>query len=209
VTAARARGPLGRKASPAMAASLLVVALASACQRGRDLPPPPADEPAKKDNGPPCGKVFRDTRVRGGSSCCGGPAAEVLKSADVMAACGLAAPVYLGETRDGNACRFHFQASGTEAKDSYIMLSRPLIPPGVPAPVAPDPLLPWKWKKVPLRDAIGYQALAAGDDPGLLGRQTVLWAGRGRRIVGLHVAKHLCNDDQAQALLQKAIDAVP
>jgi hypothetical protein len=35
------------------------------------------------------------------------------------------------------------------------------------------------------------------------------WAGRGRRIVGLHVARSVCNETQAQALLQKALDAVP
>jgi hypothetical protein len=186
-----------------------LAASAAACARGRDLPQPPENDPPKKDQGPPCGKVFRDPKVRGGSGCCGGPAADVLKSDQVMASCGLAAATYLGETRDGNACRFHFQTTAGEPRDSYVMLSRPMIPPGSPAPVAPDPLLPWKWKKVALRDAIGHQALAAADDPGILGRQTVLWAGRGRRIVGLHVAKHLCTEEQAQALLQKAIDSVP
>lgn len=202
----------------ARAFAALTVALAlggaasSACWRARDLPPPPTDDPSedeKKAEGPPCGKVFRDPKVRGGSGCCGGPSAQVLKSADVLAACGLATATYLGETRDGSACRFHFQASSVEPRESYIMLSRPVIPPGTPAPVAPDPLLPWRWKKVHLQDAIGFQALAADDDPGLLGRQTVLWAGRGRRVVGLHVAKHLCDEAGAQALLQRAIDAVP
>jgi hypothetical protein len=89
------------------------------------------------------------------------------------------------------------------------MLSHPVIAVGAPAPVRPDPLLPWRWKKVALRDAIGYQALAAHDEPGLLERQTILWAGRGRRILGLHVSKQVCSENQAQALLQRAIDAVP
>jgi hypothetical protein len=84
-----------------------------------------------------------------------------------------------------------------------------VIPTGTPAPVAPDPMLPWKWKKIPLRDAIGYQAVKAAFEPGLLERQTVLWAGRGRRIVGMHVGKRVCNEDQARALLQKAIDGIP
>jgi hypothetical protein len=43
----------------------------------------------------------------------------------------------------------------------------------------------------------------------MLDHQTILWAGRGRRIVGLHVSKQLCDETQAKALLQKAIDAVP
>ncbi|HEY7374533.1 MAG TPA: hypothetical protein VIF57_20385 [Polyangia bacterium] len=89
------------------------------------------------------------------------------------------------------------------------MVSRPIIPTGAPAPVAPDPLLPWKWKKLALRDALGYEAVGASDEPGLLEKQTVLWAGRGRRIVGLHVSKQLCTPTQAEALLQKVIDAVP
>jgi hypothetical protein len=153
--------------------------------------------------------VFRDPKVRGGSGCCGGPASQILKSADILAACGLGPAIYLGETQDGAACRFHFQPPGGDPQESFVMVSRPVIPPGVPAPVAPDPMLPWRWKKVPLKDALGYQALAATDEPGLLGRQTVLWAGRGRRIVGLHVSKRVCDEAAAQALLQRAIDAVP
>jgi hypothetical protein len=39
--------------------------------------------------------------------------------------------------------------------------------------------------------------------------ETILWAGRGRRILGLHVSKHVCSKAQAHMLLQKAIDAVP
>ena len=48
-----------------------------------------------------------------------------------------------------------------------------------------------------------------GPEPGLLERQAIFWAGRGRRILGLHVSKQVCNETQAQALLQRAIDAVP
>jgi hypothetical protein len=142
-----------------------------------------------------------------------GPAAGVLKAADVASACGAApaagAGTYLGEARDGDACRLYFQPARGDASDSWVMLSHPVIAVGAPAPVRPDPLLPWRWKKVALRDAIGYQALAAHDEPGLLERQTILWAGRGRRILGLHVSKQVCSENQAQALLQRAIDAVP
>ena len=89
------------------------------------------------------------------------------------------------------------------------MVSRLIVPPGAPAPMAPDPMLVWTWKKVPLRDALGYQAMATGREPGLLDHRTILWAGRGRRIVGLQVSKQLCDEAQAKVLLQKAIDAVP
>jgi hypothetical protein len=121
----------------------------------------------------------------------------------------VAAAAYLGEARDGAACQLHFQVAGNDDKQTYVMVSRPIIPTGAPAPVAPDPLLPWRWKKVALRDALGYEAVGASDEPGLLEKQTVLWAGRGRRIIGLHVSKQLCTPAQAEALLQKVIDAVP
>ena len=71
-------------------------------------------------------------------------------------------------------------------------------------------MLVWTWKKIPLRDALGYQAIATGREAGLLDGGSILWAGRGRRIVGLQVAKQLCDETAARkALLQKAIDAVP
>ena len=89
------------------------------------------------------------------------------------------------------------------------MVSHPVIPGGAPAPMGPDPLLPWKWKKLALRDALGFEAVGSADEAKLLEKQTVLWAGRGRRIVGLHVSKQLCTPAQAEALLQKVIDAVP
>ena len=88
------------------------------------------------------------------------------------------------------------------------MVSHPVIPAGSPAPTGPDPLLPMTWKKITLRDALAFQAVGA-TNPALLEKQTVLWAGRGRRIVGLHVSKQLCTPAQAEALLQKVIDAVP
>lgn len=198
---------------------MLAVSLAGCPQRGGDLPPQQESEPPK-EQGPSCGKVFRDPKVRGGSGCCAGPAAEVLTSADIQAACGAGAATYAGETRDGAACRYHFRigggpgsgaggaaGAGADPKETMVMVSRPVIPPGSPAPVGPDPLLPWSWKKVALRDAIGFQATSAGGTD-LLERQTVLWAGRGRRIVGLHVSKRICADEaQAHVLLQKAIDA--
>jgi hypothetical protein len=197
--------------------------LLTACPNARDIPPR-EKEPTKVDDKKPevpfYGKVFSDGKTGKKGACCVGDAAGILKSTDVVAACGSAAPgslSYLGEARDGSACRLYFsrasQAAGGSAdiniNDSWVMLSHPVIPVGAPAPVRPDPMLPWRWKKVPLRDAIGYQALAARNEPGLLERQTILWAGRGRRILGLHVSKQVCNEAQAQALLQRAIDAVP
>ena len=191
----------------------LVWCLVAGCQSGRDLPPPPADEPKpveKKDQALFCGKAFVDPKLSKRAACCVGPAAGILKGSDVASACGLAPAAYLGEAPDGSACRLYFQpASGGDAHDSWVMVSHPIIPVGSPAPVRPDPMLPWRWKKVSLRDAIGYQAIEAHDEPGLLERQTILWAGRGRRILGLHVSKTTCNETQAQALLQHAIDAVP
>jgi hypothetical protein len=138
-----------------------------------------------------------------------GASAGILKGADILATCGAAPAAYLGEAGDGGACKFQFDAAGADAKETFVMLTHPVIPTGSPAPVAPDPMLPWKWKKIALRDAIGYQAVKAAFEPGLLERQTVLWAGRGRRIVGMHVGKRVCNEDQARALLQKAVDGIP
>ncbi|HMF42440.1 MAG TPA: hypothetical protein VKQ32_17325 [Polyangia bacterium] len=192
----------------AIAALMFIAAVGAGCP-SRDLPPPTEREEPKKEDAPFCGKVFKDPKVRGGAQCCVQPTAGLLKSADVVAACGAAAATYLGETRDGAACRLHFQVAGAEPAQSFAMVSHPVIPTGAPAPMAPDPLLPWKWKKIALRDALGYEAVGASDEPGLLEKKTVLWAGRGRRIVGLHVSKQLCTSAQAEALLQKVIDAVP
>jgi len=196
--------------------AVLGCALASAvlagCPGARDLPPRVEDQPKaeeKKPEVPFCGKVFSDGKPGKRNSCCMGAAAGILKSADVVAACGAVPGAYLGEARDGDACRLYFQPTTGDPQDTWVMLSHPVIPTGAPAPVRPDPMLPWRWKKVALRDAIGYQALAAQNEPGLLERQTILWAGRGRRILGLHVSKQVCSEAQAQALLQRAIDAVP
>lgn len=198
----------------ATATLLLLAATAAGCP-SRDLPPPPADEEpkAKKEEAPFCGKVFKDAKLRGGGQCCIQPSAGLLKSADVVAACGAGAAAYLGETRDGAACRLYFQAGAqsgaNDSKETYVMVSHPVIPSGAPAPMGPDPMLPWKWKKIALRDALGYEAVGSADEAALLEKQTVLWAGRGRRIVGLHVSKQICTPAQAEALLQKVIDAVP
>jgi hypothetical protein len=193
--------------------------LLAGCPTARDIPPPPQDQPGggttdeKRAAAPFCGKVFSDPKAdpktAKHNSCCLGPSAGILKAADVATACGAAPATYLGEARDGDACRLYFQPASGEARDSWVMLSHPVIAAGAPAPVRPDPLLPWRWKKVALRGAIGYEALAARDEPGLLEHQTILWAGRGRRIVGLHTSKQVCNENQAQSLLQRAIDAVP
>jgi hypothetical protein len=130
----------------------------------------------------------------------------LLKASDIAAACGGS---YVGQTRDGTACRLHFQKPGADPAETFVMVSHPIVPAGAPAPSGPDPMLVWTWKKVPLGDALGYQAMATGHEPGLLDKQTIWWAGRGRRIVGLHVSKQLCDEEKAKALLQKAIDAVP
>jgi hypothetical protein len=191
-----------------MMMSALGVAFGLAGCPSRELPPPPEDNPKVEDT-PACGKVFKDPSVHGGSGCCLQPAAGLLKVGDIAAACGAGAATYLGETRDGAACRHHFQKAGEDPKQTFVMVSRPIVPTGAAAPVAPDPMLAWSWKKVALRDAIGYRAVATGNEPGLLDRQAILWAGRGRRIVGLHVAKSVCSEAQAEALLQKALDAVP
>ena len=186
--------------------------LLTACPGARDLPPRAQEEPKPEDKKPDvpfCGKVYGGAKASKRNTCCLGAAAGILKSADVAAACGVAPGAYLGEARDGDACRLYFQPASGDPLESWVMLSHPVIPVGAPAPVRPDPMLPWRWKKVALRDAIGYQALAAHDEPGLLDRQTILWAGRGRRILGLHVSKKVCSEAQAQALLQRAIDAVP
>ena len=189
---------------------LLAAAAAGAGCPSRELPPPPTrDEEPKKEEAPFCGKVFKEAKVKGGAQCCLQPSAGLLKSADVIATCGVAAAAYLGETRDGAACRLHFQAAGEDAKETYAMVSHPVIPTGAPAPMGPDPLLPYRWKKIALRDALGFEAVASSADVKLLEKQTVLWAGRGRRIIGLHVSKKICTPEQAEALLQKVIDAVP
>jgi hypothetical protein len=193
----------------ALAAVVLLSAGAAGCP-SRELPPPPArDEAPKKEEAPFCGKVFRDAKLRGGPQCCVQPSAGLLASADVAAACGAGAATYLGETRDGAACRLYFQVTGQDARETYAMVSHPVIPAGAPAPMGPDPLLPWKWKKLALRDALGFEAVGSADESKLLDKQTVLWAGRGRRIIGLHVSKQVCTPGQAEALLQKVIDAVP
>jgi len=190
-------------------AVLLLMGTAGAGCPSRDLPPPAERDEPKKEEAPFCGKVFKDPKVRGGAQCCVQPSAGLLKSADVVAICGAAAAAYLGETRDGAACRLHFQVAGGDGKETFAMVSHPVIPTGAPAPMGPDPLLPYRWKKIALRDALGFEAVASSADVKLLEKQTVLWAGRGRRIIGLHVSKKICTPEQAEALLQKVIDAVP
>jgi hypothetical protein len=199
----------------AASAVVVLLAISGAGCPSREAPPPPAQEEPKKEDPPFCGKIFKDAKLRGGAQCCLQPSAGLLKSADVVAACGGTAATYLGETRDGAACRLYFKAGApapaptSDPKETYVMVSHPVIPAGAPAPMGPDPLLPWKWKKVTLRDAIGFEAVGSADESALLEKQTVLWAGRGRRIIGLHVSKQVCTPAQAEALLQKAIDAVP
>ena len=130
------------------------------------------------------------------------------KKADLLAACGRSEAEYAGEIRDGAECRYHFNVGG-DAKEAFVTVNRPVIPPGVPAPAMPDPLLPWTWKKVALHDALGFVVTVAPNHPEMLQRQFTLWAGRGRRIIGMKVAKKVCTEAQALALLQKAIDSVP
>jgi hypothetical protein len=194
---------------PAFAIGIVLLAASGVGCPSRELPPPPArDEAPKKEEAPFCGKVFKDPKVRGGAQCCLQPSAGLLKSGDVAAACGATAAAYLGETKDGAACRLHFQVTGADPTETYAMVSHPVIPAGAPAPMGPDPLLPMKWKKIAVRDGLGYVAVGA-TNPALIEKQTVLWAGRGRRVIGLHVSKQVCTPAQAEALLQKIIDAVP
>lgn len=178
--------------------------LLGGCPSTRTPPPEPAVEEAKAPP-PACGKIFKDPKVFGGSACCFGTVAEVLTTTDITTACGLPADAFAGQTRDGIACRFHFKTATADASQGMVMVHHPPVPPGQPAPTAPDALLPWSWKKVALRDAIGFQAgpSAEGKPPE---SQTVLWAGRGRQIVALRVAKAACTEAQAHDLLQKAID---
>jgi hypothetical protein len=186
---------------------LLLASVPVTCTSSRK-PPPEPDEEAVKSPPPACEKVFRDPAMRG-AGCCSGPSAAVLKKADVLAACGRVETEYAGETRDGGECRFHFHLDGVDPKDAFVAINRPLIPPGSPAPTEPDPLLPWTWKKVPLKNALAFMVRDAPKHPELLERQYTLWAGRGRRIVGMKIAKKVCTESQALALLQKAIDGEP
>ena len=159
--------------TPAIGLLFCLLGLLAGCPSTRTQAPEPTAEEAKPA-APPCGKIFKDGRVHGGSGCCNGPAGQVLTAT-------------------------------ADAMTSMVMVHHPPVPPGSPAPTAPDALLPWAWKKVPLRDAIGFQAMPsdAGKPPET---QTVLWAGRGRQIVALRVAKAVCSEAQAKDLLQKAID---
>src|SRR5262245_7259394 len=115
-------------------------------------PPPPAqsqsgDEP-KPPSAPPC-KLFKDPKVKAGASCCVQPSAGVLTPGAIATTCGAGATTFAGEIKDGAACRMHFQPAGEDAAQSYVMVTRPIIPAGAPAPMGPDPLLPMNWKKVP------------------------------------------------------------
>lgn len=176
------------------------------CPSSRELPPPPVEE-APKPRPPACEKVFHDPGAHTSASrCCNGPSSEVLKKADVLSTCGRTDAEYAGETQDGGECQFHFQLGGA-ANANLIAINRPLIPPGTPAPVIPDPLLPWSWKKIQLRDAIGFVVKEAPRHPEMLEQQYTFWAARGRHVIGMKIAKKVCSEPQALALLQKAIDA--
>ena len=189
--------------------ALLGVLLGVAGCPSRELPPPPAEEAPKPAPAPACEKVFRDPAVRAGAAkCCHGPSSEVFKKADVLATCGRTEAEYAGESQDQGECQFHFQLGG-DAKDTFVAVNRPLIPPGTPAPVIPDPLLPWTWKKIQLRDAVGFVVKEAPKHPEMLEHQYTFWAARGRRVIGMKIAKKACGETQALALLQKAIDAGP
>src|SRR6266496_1728147 len=80
--------PLLDAAKPRLSATiaLLLLGTVGAGCPSRDLPPPPERDEAKKEEAPFCGKVFKDTKVRGGAQCCVQPTAGLLKSADIVAA---------------------------------------------------------------------------------------------------------------------------
>ena len=90
------------------------------------------------------------------------------------------------------------------------MVSHPVIPAGAPAPMGPgsDAAVALEEARRCARPSASRR-IGSADESKLLEKQTVLWAGRGRRIVGLHVSKQVCTPAQAEALLQKVIDAVP
>src|SRR3569833_1459338 len=145
----------------------------------RELPPPPAEEAPKPAPAPACEKVFRDPAVRAGAAkCCHGPSSEVLKKADVLATCGRTEVEYAGESQDQGECQFHFQLGG-DATDSFVAVNRPLDPPGTPAPVIPDPLLPFSCYFIQLRDAVGNEEKEAPKHPEMLEQQYSFWAARG------------------------------
>ena len=124
-----------------------------------------------------CGKVFKDAEGARGAQCCVQPSAGLLKSADVAAACGVAAAAYLGETKDGAACRLHFQAAGGDAAAD--------VRDGQPSRRS-RPARPRRWAPIRCcRDVeegrrcatrSAFEAVGAAD-PALLEKQTVLWAG--------------------------------
>lgn len=193
---------------PRLAPFGLLVVFAACPSSPREIPPVSDASASVKEPGPACGIVFRDPLVDGRATCCTGPSAGVLKKSDLLEACGHNDAEYAGEVRDGDECRYHFKLGG-EPKEAFVTVNRPIIPPGVPAPAMPDPLLPWTWKKIALRDALGFVVTVAPKHPEMLQRQFTLWAARGRRIIGMKVAKRVCTEAQALALLQKAIDSAP
>ena len=177
------------------------------CPSSRELPPPPAEEAPKPP--PVSEKVFHDPGSPGSAArLCHGPAAQALKKTDVLSTCGRTDAEYAGQIQDAGECRFHFQLGG-DAKDTFVAINSPVIPPGVPAPVIPDPLLPWTWKKIQLRDAIAFVVKDAPKHPEMLEHQYTFWAARGRHVIGMKITKKVCTEPQALALLQKAIDAAP
>jgi hypothetical protein len=186
---------------------LLCIPLSSGGCPSRELPPPPAEEVPKP---PPaaCEKLFHDPALHGAARCCHGRSSQIVKKSDVLSTCGRTDAEYAGETQDEGECRFHFRVGG-EAKDDFVAINSPVIPPGAPAPVIPDPLLPWTWKKIQLRDAIGFVVKDAPRHPEMLEHQYTYWAARGRRVLGMKISKQVCAESQALALLQKAIDAAP
>src|ERR1019366_5524963 len=74
---------------------ILLLLVGAGCP-SRSLPPAPVDDP-KHDTTSPCGQVFNDPKVHGGSGCCFDQTAGLLKSSDVAAACGLPVAGYAGQ----------------------------------------------------------------------------------------------------------------
>ena len=181
-----------------------LVAGVAACL-SREIPPPVGEDAKIEESS--CGTVFRDATVRGGSACCEGPASTAVGKADILAACGRSEAEFLGQTRDGAACRYHFNIPGSAPKDAVVVVSRPPIPPGAPAPARPDPNLPWTWKKLDMRQGVGFQALVTANDKMMSAERTTLWGAHMRRVVGLSASKKVCTETQLAALLQKAVSS--
>ena len=191
-----------------LVASFVVSVVVSAGCPSRNLPPPPEDEP-KHDTTPACGKVFNDPKIHGGRAAASirRPGSEEQRHRGGLRAAGRG-------IRRADARRDRLPAALSKAgrrPGGDVRDGQPSHHPGGRAGARPRPIRCWSGpgRRSPCAMRSGTRRWRPVASRGMLDRQTILWAGRGRRIVGLHVSKQLCDETQAEALLQKAIDAVP